>query len=223
MLLDLPPFLWCAICPIVVCVFVSGNAVKSNLIKTLSIFGSNLILAGILMAPPSLAQAISPEAVAAAQYLGLPAITPGSGVAGPFEGPEGSLFYVDQAGRLTFLLPDFSVYLAHLTKAGSLVFDYGMTPLAMYQFAGGQGIQLANPTPEMSLWPFVEPMAGVLLVVATQYQAGLQSGSVDSGSQVEAMSAISGSLHQTSMSILDNIGGSGCTEHYEGVYYIGCW
>lgn len=196
---------------------------KSYFPKTFSALGSGLILAGILMGPPALAQTISAQAVAAAQYLGLPAVTPESGIAGPFEGPEGSLFYADQSGRATFLLPNFSVYLAHLTETGALVFDYGMTPLAMYQFANSQAIQLAYPAPEMSLWPFVDPIAGVLLTIAAQHQAGLQSGTFSGSSDAGVMSAISGSLHETNMSILNNIGDSGCTEHYDGVYYLGCW
>ena len=29
--------------------------------------------------------------------------------------------------------------------------------------------------------------------------------------------------NETNMTIINNMGSSGCTEHYEDGYYIGCW
>ncbi|MEL6348825.1 MAG: hypothetical protein AAFV53_37320 [Myxococcota bacterium] len=47
----------------------------------------------------------SPQAVAAANALGLPAVAPGSGAAGPFDGPEGTIYYINPAGQITFVAP----------------------------------------------------------------------------------------------------------------------
>ena len=171
---------------------------------------------------PSAMPTPSPAALALAAQLGIPAVVPGTGVAGPFDGPQGSLYYLDQAGHITFFLPQNLTVYAGEAASGQL--RYAFSPTGFYAIQGAQVVPISGPPPELAAWPQVDPLAQVLLQVAQQQlqQQQLLHGS-SGGEDWATMSAVSRSLHETNMAILDNMGSAGCTDHYEDYVYVGCW
>ncbi|MEM9695621.1 MAG: hypothetical protein AAGA56_23965, partial [Myxococcota bacterium] len=69
-------------------------------------------------------------------------------------------------------------------------------------------------------WPHAEAVTMLLVNRLKAVKAGMGE-APSSPLQMDAMT--SQSLHDTSMSILRNMGDEGCTKHYDGVYYLGCW
>ena len=102
-----------------------------------------------------------------------------------------------------------------------MAFKYGLNISGQYIFdAQGQAQQVQVLPDDVYQWPHANAVAQVLIQRIQQIQQGQAA-----AQQVDwaAASAASRSLHDTNMSILRNMGSSGCTEHYDGVYYLGCW
>lgn len=164
------------------------------------------------------------DTIARAQGYGLPAVQPGTGAAGPFDGPQGALLYADGDGLVTVYLPDaWSIYLAQATPQGSLRFVYGLTPQASFRFdEAQQATQLPGPNADMERWPHVN---AVVTNLVQRYQLLAQNNPGGAPTpQWGAASEVSAGLHDTTMNILrGGLGDQGCTERYDGVYYLGCW
>ena len=169
---------------------------------------------------------INEIAVRAAQQLGFPPVSPDSGIVGPFTDFQG-LAYMDQRGRISYFNPQqLSVFFATINDRGNPQLNYALTPTGTYRFQGGQAIQV-NPSAiesAVSSWPYSGAMVEVLIAGLQQYQDQVSAGGVAPGNlPADQQSYVKSVLHNTNMSILQNIGGDGCTERYEGVYYLGCW
>ncbi|MCB9688344.1 MAG: hypothetical protein H6735_25115 [Alphaproteobacteria bacterium] len=175
---------------------------------------------------PSNGMAPSPRAMATASALGIPPVTPGSGVVGPFEGPEGSLAWMSADGKVSFLLPEVPVVWMARSDTGQFV--YGLAPQGFFVVKGDQVTQVADPPPEMATWPHAEPLAGLMITVLQRQIAAGGAPPTGGGGTMDpatyaVMSQISASMHETNMRIIDNIGGVGCTEYYEDGVFVGCW
>lgn len=190
------------------------------------------LLSLLLLAFPSSAQTssegglnleVDPTAVAAAQQLGFPPVSPNTGIIGPFTDQQG-LIYLDQSGRISYFAPDqLSIFFAITDAQGESQVLYALTPTASYQLQGEDFVQVAPETiePDIAPWPLSGAMVNVLIVALQQYQS--QANSVPVATTYQQQAYINNVLHNTSMNILNNIGNEGCTEHYDGVYYLGCW
>jgi len=169
------------------------------------------------------AEAAPVSAAAQAAQVGLPTIDSSGAVAGPFSGPEGTLYYLGRGDLLTFFHP--TQYVAYFAESngGALRFRYALTPQGQFVVDGANRAQQVQVLPDdVYRWPHAEAVAQVLiqyLLAIRQGQLAAPTGGVDWG----AMSAASAALHQSNMAILGNMGSSGCTEYYDGVYYLGCW
>lgn len=167
----------------------------------------------------------SPQTVARAQEYGLPAVPKGSDMAGPFDGPENSLLYYNAQGLVSFYRPELNAaYFASAQPQWS--WRYGVSAAGVFAFdAQGQATQLNGFPQEMASWPQAEAIVTTLIarVQAQAQQPQAQPTPQASAQDYEVMSQISRQLHDTNMSILGGMGSQGCTEHYEGVYYLGCW
>ncbi len=168
---------------------------------------------------------VDPTAVAVAQQLGFPQVPPNSGIIGPFTDQQG-LIYLDQSGRISYFAPDqLSVFFALTNSQGESQVLYALTPSASYQLQGEDFVQVAPETIEAKIapWPLSGAMVNVLIAALQQYQSQLQANFVPAASADEQQAYINSVLHNTSMNILNNIGNEDCTEHYDGVFYLGCW
>ncbi|MEM8604243.1 MAG: hypothetical protein AAGF24_10460 [Cyanobacteria bacterium P01_H01_bin.121] len=184
--------------------------------------------AGVGQLPALANPALKPDAIAVgvAQQLGFPPVPPNSGIIGPLTDSQG-IAYLDQSGRISYFNPQqLSVFFATVDASGTPQLTYALGPTGTYQFQGGQAIQV-NPTAieaDVAVWPYSGEMVNILILGLQQYQAQIAaSGVVPGNLPVEQQSYVNSVLHNTSMNILNNIGSDGCTEHYEGVYYLGCW
>jgi hypothetical protein len=163
-------------------------------------------------------------AVATAQQLGFPPVPRNAGVIGPFTDAYG-LAYLNQKGLVSYFSPQqLTVYFAALDAGGTPQIRYALTPTASYVVEAGQarGVHPTAIESRIAAWPYSGAMVNVLIASLQRYQAQIQTGATGTLSPAEH-SYVSGMLHNTSMGILDNIGSQGCTEHYEDVYYLGCW
>lgn len=168
---------------------------------------------------------VDPTAVAAARQLGFPPVVPESGIIGPFTDRQG-LIYLDRSGRMSYFAPDrLSVFFAIAAPEGGSRVLYALTPSATYQLQGENFVQVAPEAIEAEIapWPMSGAMVNVLIAALQQYRDRIQSNPVSAASTYEQQAYINSILHNTSTNILNNIGNEGCTEHYDGVYYLGCW
>ncbi|AMA09888.1 hypothetical protein [Picosynechococcus sp. PCC 73109] len=164
------------------------------------------------------------NAVFVAQQLGFPPVPPNTGIIGPFSDDQG-LIYLDAQGRISYFSPSqVTVFFAQANANNDPKILYALTPTATYTMQNNQAIAVDPNTIEAAItpWPYSGVMVNVLIAYLQQYQAQLMaSGGVTVSA--EQQSYVSSMLHNTSMNILNNIGSEGCTEHYEDVYYLGCW
>ena len=169
------------------------------------------------------------ESVALAKQYGIAAVDPASGVAGPYPGPEGSIYYLSAEGLATFYLPAANAaYLAKLKP--QLTWHYGFNASGYYQFTpqGAQPLQNLNV---MSPWPHAVPVANALVARIKQQQQAAAAATPAQKQQQQQMdwatyqrlSQLSAAQHRSMMGVINNLGDSGCTKRYEGVYYVGCW
>lgn len=170
------------------------------------------------------------ESVALAKQSGIAAADPASGVAGPYPGPEGSIYYLNAQGLATFYLPNANAaYLAKLTP--QLSWHYGFSAAGYYQFTPQGAVPLQNLA-AMSPWPHAVAVANAVAARAKQQQAAAaaqpaaqpapQQQQMD-WATYQRLSQQSAAQHRSMMRMIDGLGDSGCTKRYEGVYYVGCW
>lgn len=169
----------------------------------------------------------SADAIARANKWGVAAVAPGSGVAGPFLAADGTLLWADGAGRLTMYLPEHPVIVLAQQNGQHAQHRYVVLPHGNFAVdAAGQATALAQPLPEMNAWPHLEQVAtSMVAVLQAMIARGHQVPPAGSAVPYELMSELSRRQHETTMSIVDNIGGAGCTERYDADTnaYLGCW
>lgn len=167
----------------------------------------------------------SPAAIQHAQRLGFPPVPEQSKVIGPFEGPEGSIFYADATGKVSYFVPSQkSAFFGQVGEDGSPKFQYAVRPEANYQI-GADGAQTKLPAPpqEIMQWPYSGPMVNVMVEVLKKHLQELKQQQAQQNADVQTRAFVSRKMHEINMGILRNMGNDGCTKHYEGVYYLGCW
>jgi len=175
--------------------------------------------------PSSQLPTSSVNAIQIASQVGLPQVVPGSNVAGPFDGPEGSIFYVNTDQLITVFLPE--THMALMGRMDTGEFIYGMSLDSFYAVNNGQLVDIGDPPNNLGMWPFSENMARVMIsllqdqYIQRQHQQRQASGG--DGVPWETMSEISAGWHDVNMQIARNIGGEGCIPQYEGPYYVGCY
>ena len=181
-----------------------------------------IVMLGVLWATD--ADAAQPEnaAVMAAQ-IGLPMIDEPGATAGPFAGPDGTLYYMDGDQRLTFFHPyQYTAFFGELDD-GVIRYHYALTPTGQFIVDANNQAQQVPVLPDaVYQWPHAEAVANVLI----QYLLAIQQGQIAAPTQSadwSGISAASAALHESTMGILDNMGSEGCIDHYEDVYYLGCW
>lgn len=179
----------------------------------------------VLVAPvnsPSLTT--NSNVVETAQNLGFPPLQPGMSVIGPFIGPENSIVYMDNTGKVSYFVPErMTVFFGIMDGNNVPTLVYALTPVANYRIENNQFILLSDPPMEVFNWPYSEPMVNVLIATLQQYLTQVQTQPQNVYAPWETQSVINNSLHEINMNILENMGNQGCTEYYEGVYYLGCW
>lgn len=186
---------------------------------------SLLTLACLAGAPSSAHGQVAPSqhAIQWARAVGLPPVDSSGTVAGPFDGPEGTLYYLNGDGLATYFHP--TRYLAYFGALGpnGLSFRYGLSPLGQFVFEDGQrAMQVPVLPDDVYRWPHANAVANVLigyLLAIRQGQLAMPQGQPD----LAAWSDASRMMHETNMAIIQNMGSQGCTEYYEDVYYLGCW
>ncbi|MEZ4366978.1 MAG: hypothetical protein R2939_11895 [Kofleriaceae bacterium] len=169
----------------------------------------------------------SAEAVARASQWGVAGVAAGSGVAGPFLAQDGSLVWADGAGRLTLYLPEYPVIVLAQQDGDHARHHYVVLPHGNFAIDGaGQATALPQPLPEMNAWPHLDPVAASMVqVLQAKIAQGYQTPPAGSAMPYELASELSRRQHETTMAIMDNIGNTNCTEHYDADTgaYLGCW
>jgi hypothetical protein len=168
----------------------------------------------------------SAQAVARAQAAGIPAIDPnGVPAAGPFEGPGGTLLYIGKDAKLTFYQPDQAIAYFGTQTPNGITYQYVLALTGQYVVdANNQAVQVQALPDDSLTWPHAQSVAQVFIATLQAIQAG-QRAAPQGGGQADwaSMSAASKAMHDTNMSIINNMGSTGCTKHYDDVYYLGCW
>ena len=166
----------------------------------------------------------SPEAIAHAQALGFPPVPEGSPVIGPLAGPEGSIFYAERSGKVSYFVPDQkSAFFGQVDAQGQVAFLYAVRPDAFYAIRGQEQTRLASPPAELEQWPYADPIFNVMIQVIKAHQQELEQQSAQQQADYQRRAFSSRKMHEINMNILRNMGGDSCTKHYEGTYYLGCW
>lgn len=166
----------------------------------------------------------SPATIEHAKALGFPPVPDGAKVIGPFDGPEGSIFYADATGRLSYFVPaQKSAFFGRVNAQGQPEFEYALRPEASYKIEAGQQVKLPAPPQEVLQWPYAEPMVNVMVATLKAHLEELRSQQAQQNADIQTRSFVSRKMHEINMGILSRMGDEGCTKHYEGVYYLGCW
>ena len=174
------------------------------------------------MASSSVAPTPSARTIARARVAGLPAVDPAARISGPFDGPEGTLYYLDRDSHISYFHPEgATAYFGDLADDGSVHFRYGLNISGQYVFSTDGQVQQVRVLPDdVYRWPHAEAIAQVLIQHVQQI---LQGQSTLQTVDWAAASAASRAMHDTNMAILQGMRADACTEHYDGVYYLGCW
>lgn len=162
---------------------------------------------------------LDPATVAVAQRMGLPILPQGS-VTGPWPAP-GGVAYTDDRHRVSVLMPQAgSIVLARYVQ-GQVVPELVLTPTGNFRAVHGQLQPLPAPPQDALAWPVAEPMVNALVQILTAWRdAQLQM----QPTPIQAASAVSAGMHDTTMRVLEiGFSDEGCTQHYDGVTYLGCW
>ena len=158
-----------------------------------------------------------------AASVGLPGIDASNQIAGPFIGQQNTIYYLGNAGLITYFHPtQYFAYFGELQ--GDIVkYKYMLTPQGQYVINDYNQSQQVNVLPnDVYRWPHANAVAQVLV----QYLMAIKQGMIAAPSQStdwNTMSQISSDMHKSTMSILGRMGDDGCTQYYDGVYYLGCW
>lgn len=192
-----------------------------------------LMWTGLCGAASSQTPLVDAQAIETAQQYQIPAVPAHGSVAGPFAGPEGSVYYLNRQGLMTFYLPSGNA--GYLARQGSpLVFLYGFNVTGYYRFTPQGPVKLTDPGVMMP-WPHAVAIANV--VVARFHRERLPAGQSATAiadhvafpqplvntDALGSLSELSARQHQTMMDVLHNLGSEACTRHYDGTYYLGCW
>lgn len=158
-----------------------------------------------------------------AASVGLPGIDISSHIAGPFTGPQNTIYYMDKSGLITYFHP--TQYFAYFGEMHGDVIQYRYMLTSQGQFVVNtyNQAQQVNVLPDdVYRWPHANAVAQVLI----QYLMAIKQGMIAAPNQnidYNAMSHMSADMHKSTMSILGRMGDDGCTKYYDGVYYLGCW
>lgn len=173
----------------------------------------------------------SKQAIASARTAQLPAVGKGETQAGPFDGPQGSIFYVNAQGQVSFYLPDY--HAAYFASASPFKWTYGISTGGYFAFdAQNKAVELAEPPQQLLSWPMALPIAEQIAAFAEQLASGnstLAQRDIETLSPSEKerfwkeMATTSELMDSSTMGVMRQIGASGCSEHYEGLYYLGCY
>lgn len=177
----------------------------------------------VLLACLTKAQAQHDNAVQIAQKVGLPGLTTNSQTAGPFLGEQNTIFYINKSGLITYFHP--TQYFAYFGKLQDeqVVFKYMLSPQGQYVVNHSNQAEQVNVLPnDVFHWPHANAVAQVLIKYLTAIKEG-QINAPDQTTDWNTLSQISADMHKSTMSILGNMGNEGCTQYYDGVYYLGCW
>lgn len=163
----------------------------------------------------------SANALAVARAAGIADVSPGSPYAGPFDGPEGSVYYLGADRRVTFYHPaNTTIWLATLGTDGNPTYAWAITPTGTYRFEGGQPVAVPSTPDEVGAWPHMGAVVPAYLLQLERVQQDLASREASDHAMEAWMLRKS---HEINMNILRNIGSSDCTAYYDGPTYIGCW
>lgn len=159
---------------------------------------------------------------ARARAVGLPAIDKSARISGPFDGPEGTLYYLGPDSRISYFHPESATaYFGELAASGDVHFRYGLNISGQFAFSPeGQAQQVRVLPDDVYRWPHAEAIVQVLI---QRIQSILQGRANLQPVDWSAASAASRAMHDTNMAIINGMRAEACTEHYDGVYYLGCW
>lgn len=178
----------------------------------------------------------SASAMAAAKKAGLPKLTAADGIAGPFDADDGMVYYVDKDGRISVFDPTGMV--GYFGTLKPQAWQYSMNPQGYYEVRAGKAKKLRGAPDALATYPLAVAMAHSIIAqfdahkragtLPKQYRSGSGSGGGRSRGGTNAatlrmMSDMSRMSHETSMTIINNMGGGGCTNHYSGTDFVGCW
>lgn len=176
---------------------------------------------------------------------GLPLPTPSQRTAGPFEGPEQSLVYLDHEGHVTIYIPSFhTVYFAQL-EANQFKWLYGASLQGYFMFdQSNDYVGLSEPPEKLVKWPMAVESAQHVASFAASYveaeERQKQEGTPmnarmaahrdldtlspgERSSFWDKMHTMSEAFTALSAQRVASIGGQGCVAHYPYSYYIGCY
>ena len=115
------------------------------------------------MASSSVAPTPSARTIARARVAGLPAVDPAARISGPFDGPEGTLYYLDRDSHISYFHPEgATAYFGDLADDGSVHFRYGLNISGQYVFSADGQVQQVRVLPDdVSRWPHAQAIAQV--------------------------------------------------------------
>lgn len=169
-----------------------------------------------------------------AQTQGLPLPTPTQRTAGPFEGPERSLIYLDHEARLTLYIPSFhTVYFARIENE-QFKWLYGASRQGYFMFdQSNDYVGLSEPPEKLVEWPMAVESAQQVATFAERLLS--PSPPADTHRDITTLSPTERATFWSQMqsmseafaaipaSRIASIGGKGCVAHYPHSYYIGCY
>jgi|GEM_PF-4687933 hypothetical protein len=162
-------------------------------------------------------------ATSVAQRLGLPSsATPN--VTAPAAGPNGTLVYLNRKGLVTALQPATAT--AYFGSAKGIVFV--VNTQGYFVVRNGKPVQLRQGPRALSHFPHARRVARAIShyakrVAKNSRKVATRPSSKGNASLYRSMSKMNQMMHNTNMNIINNIGGAGCTRHYENNAYVGCW
>lgn len=176
-----------------------------------------------------------------AEKAGLPGLTEQQKNAGPFDGPQNSVFYMNGDGLVSFYLPDY--HAAYFAQAKPFRWIYGVSMAGYFAFDQNNNyLELAAAPEQLLAWPMAYPIAERVAQFAHAYiedaarvaqgaapSDTLHHRSLDELSDKEqeifwnAMGETATMMNETTMAVIQNIGGPGCISHYEDTHFMGCY
>ncbi len=182
------------------------------------------------------------ETLQRADKAGLPTHTEEQKIAGPFDGPHNSLFYINGEGLVSFYLPNY--HAAYFAQAKPFRWVYGVSMAGYFAFDQQNNyLALAQAPEQLLAWPMAYPIAEQIAAFAYAYieeQQRIEQGAAPSPNLPshrdlddltpkerelfwEEMDQLAKMMDDTNMTIIHNIGGAGCINHYKDAYFIGCY
>lgn len=177
-----------------------------------------LLLPGLAMA-----QLGTPSAhiVQVAREAGLAAVAPGGGVAGPFEGPAGTLYYLDRQRRISFFHPTHHGAYFGILVESNIYYRYALDSLGPWVVDADHQFRLVRWLPPAAL---DYPHAGPVVQVLGQYLAtGQPPTPGDAWLDWAALAEASAQLHDSNLRIIDTLEANACDPRHQGEFYLGCW